>query len=97
MRSWSHEDIFSNEPVQPMIVASAKNKAYVGTGCTNPFHYKKFISSETVVYRKGQSIVGNADSIAINHHLHFNTLEALDFHDKCGHGINLADNPIILV
>ena len=42
IRSWSHEDIFSKKPVRRMIVAMATNQAYIGTNCTNHFHYQKF-------------------------------------------------------
>ena len=38
IRSWSHEDIFSKEPVRRMLIAMATNQAYFGTNRTNPFH-----------------------------------------------------------
>ena len=38
IRSGSHEDIFSKEPVRRMIIAMATNQAYIETNCTNPFH-----------------------------------------------------------
>ena len=52
-RSWSHEDIFSKEPVRRMVIAMATNQAYLGTNRTNPFHYQKFNLSQIVVYRNG--------------------------------------------
>ena len=58
IRSWSHEDHVSKEPVQRMVIAMATNQAYLGTNRTNPFHYQKFNLSQIVVYRNGQPIVG---------------------------------------
>ena len=93
IRSWSHEDIFSKEPVRRMIIAMATNQAYLGTNRTNPFHYQKFNLSQIVVYRNGQPIVGTPVSTTFNHRIYFNTLEALDFLDKGGHGITLDNYP----
>ena len=93
MRRWSHEDIFSKEPVRRMIIAMATNQAYLGTNRTNPFHYLKFNLSQIVVYRNGQPIVGTPVSTTFNHRIYFNTLEALDFLDKSGHGITLDNYP----
>ena len=53
IRSWSHEDSFSKEPVRRMVIAMATNQAYFGTNRTNPFHYQKFNLSQIVVYRNG--------------------------------------------
>ena len=58
IRSCSHEDMFSKEPVRRMIIAVATNQAYLGTNCTNLFHYQKFNLSQIVVYQNGQPIVG---------------------------------------
>ena len=93
IRSWSHEDIFSKEPVRRMIIAMATNQAYLGTNCTNPFHYQKFNLSQIVVYRNGQPIAGTPVSTTFNHRIYFSTLEALDFLDKGGHGITLDNYP----
>ena len=93
IRSWSHEGIFSKEPVRRMIIAMATNQAYLGTNRTNPFHYQKFNLSYIVVYRNGQPIVGTPVSTTFNHRFYFNTLEALDFLDKGGHGIILENYP----
>ena len=76
-----------------MIFAMATNQAYLGTNCTNPFHYQKFSLSQIVVYRNGQPIVGTPVSTTFNHRIYFNTLEALDFLDKNGHGITLENFP----
>ena len=65
----------------------ATNQAYFGTNRLNPFHYQKFNLSQFVVFRNGQPIVGTPVSTSFNHRIHFNTLEALDFLDKGGHGI----------
>ena len=92
-RSWSHEDIFSKEPVRRMIIAMATNQAYLGTNRTNPFHCQKFNLSQFFVYRKGQTIVGTPVSTTFNHRIFFNTLEALDFIDKGGDGITLDNYP----
>ena len=86
--SWSHEDIFSKEPVR-MVIAIATNQAYLGTNRTNPFHYQKFNLSQIVFYRNGQPIVGTPVLTTFNHRIYFNTLEALD----CGHGITLDNYP----
>ena len=93
IRSWSHEDIFSKEPVRRMVIAMATNQAYLGTNRTNPFHYQKFNLSQIVVYRNGQPIVGTPVSTTFNHRIYFNTLEALDFLDKGAHGITLDNYP----
>ena len=93
IRSWSHEDIFSKEPVRRMIIAMATNQACLGTNHTNPFHYQKFNLSQIVVYRYGQPIVGTPVSTTFNRRIYFNTLEALDFLDKGGHGITLDNYP----
>ena len=91
--SWSHEDIFSKEPVRRMIIAMATNQAYLGTNRTNPFHYQKFNLSQIVFYRNGQPIVGTPVSTTLNHRIYFNTPEALDFLDKGGHSITLENYP----
>ena len=76
-----------------MIIAMATNQVYLGTNRTNPFHYQKFNLSQIVVYRNGQHIVGTPVSTTFNHRIYFNTLEALDFLDKGGHGITLDNYP----
>ena len=48
LRRWSHEDIFSKEPVRRMVIAMATNQAFLGTNRTNPFHYQKFNFSQIV-------------------------------------------------
>ena len=93
IRSWSHEDIFSKEPVRRMIIAMETNQAYLGTNRTNPFHYQNFNLSQIVVYRNGQHIVVTPVSTTFNHRIYFYTLEALDFLDKDGHGITLENYP----
>ena len=93
IRSWSHEDIFSKEPIRRMVIAMATNQAYLGTYRTNTFHYQKFNWSQVIVYRNGQPIVGTPVSTKFNHRLYFNALEALDFLDKGGHGITLDYYP----
>ena len=67
----------------------ATNQAYLGTNCTNPFHYQKFNLSQIVVYRNDQPIVGTPVLTTYNHRIYFNTLEALEFLDKGGHGKTL--------
>ena len=57
IKSWSHDDIFSKEPVRRMVIAIATNQAYLGTNCTNPFHCHKLNLSQIVVYRNGRPIV----------------------------------------
>ena len=89
-RSCSHEDIFSKEPVRRMMIAMATNQAYFGT---NPFHYQKINLSQTVVYRNGEPVVGTPVSTTFNRRIYFNTLEALVFLDKGGHGITLENYP----
>ena len=49
--------------------------------------------SQIVVYRNDQPIVGTPVSTTFNHRFYFNTLEALDFPDKGGHGITLDNYP----
>ena len=49
IRSWSHEDIFSKEPVRRMIIAIATNQAYLGPNRTKPFHYQNINFSQIVV------------------------------------------------
>ena len=71
----------------------ATNQEYLGTNRTNPFHYQKFSLSQIVVYRNGQLIVGTPVLTTFNHRIYFNTLEALDFLDKSGHGITLDNYP----
>ena len=93
IRSWSHEDISSKEPVRRMIIAMATNQTYLETNQTNPFHYQKFNLSQIVVYTNGQPIVGTPVSTTFNHSIYFNTLEAFDFLDKDGHGITLDKYP----
>ena len=93
IRSWSHEDIFSKEPVRRMIIAMASNQAYLETNRTNPFHYQNFNLSQVVVYRNGQPIVGTPVSTTFNHRIYFNTVKALDFLYKGGHGITLENYP----
>ena len=93
IRSWSHEVIFSKEPVRRMIIAMATDQAYLGTNRTNTFHYQKVNSSQIDVYKNGQPIVGTPVSTTFDHRICFNTLEALDFLEKGGHGITLGNYP----
>ena len=74
-----------------MIIAMATNQAYLGTNCTNPFHYKKINLSQIVVYRNGQPIVGTPVLTTFDHRIYFNAVEAFDFLDKDGHGITLVN------
>ena len=67
VRSWSHEKVFSKEPVRRKIIAMATNQAYLGTNRTNLFHYQKFNLSQIVVYRNGKPIVGTRVSTSFNH------------------------------
>ena len=76
-----------------MIIARAANQAYFGINCTNPFHYQKLNFSQIVVYRNCQPIVGTPVSTTFNHRTYFNTLEALDFPNKGGHGKTLDNYP----
>ena len=93
IKSWSHDDIFSKDPVRRMVIAIATNQAYLGTNCTNPFHCPKFNLSQIVVYRNGHLLLKHRSQQIFNHRIYFNTLEALDFLDKGGHGINLDNHP----
>ena len=76
-----------------MVIAKATNQAYLGSNRTNPFHYQKFNLNQIVVYRNGQPIVGTPVLTTFNHRIYFNTLEALDFLEKGGHGITLDNYP----
>ena len=67
-----------------MIIAMARNQAYLGTNRTNPFHYQKFNLSQVVVYRNGQLIVGTPVLTIYNDPIYFNTLGTLDFLTKVG-------------
>ena len=69
------------------------NQAYIGTNRINPFHYHKINLNSIVVYRHDQLVVGTPVSANFNHRIFFNILEALDFHDKGGHGIILDNCP----
>ena len=91
IRRWSHEDIFSKEPVRRMMIAIATNQAYIGANRTNRLYYQKFNLSQIVVYRNGQPVVGTPVSTTFNHRIYFNTLEALDFLEKGGHGLTLGN------
>ena len=93
IRSWSDEDISSKEPVRSMTIAMATIQAYFGTNRTNPLYYQNFNLSQIVVYRNGQPINGTPVSTSVNHRIYFSTPEALDFLDKCGHGITLENYP----
>ena len=92
-RSCSHEDFFSKEPVRRMVFEMATNQAYLRTNRTKPLHYQKFNLSQIVFYRNCQRIVGTTVSTNFNHHIYFNTLVALDFLEKIGHGITLDNYP----
>ena len=85
---WSHEVIFSKEPVRRMIITMATSQAYLVNNRTNHFHYQKVSLSQIVVYGNGQPIAGTPVSTTFNHN-YLNTLEALDFLDEDGHGITL--------
>ena len=93
IRSWRQEDVFSKEPVRRMIIAMTTNQAYLGTNRTSPFHYQKIGLSQIVIYRNGIPIVGTPIVTTQDKRVYFNTLEALDFLDKGGHGITLTDYP----
>ena len=49
--------------------------------------------NEIVIYRNGLPVVGKPISTTSDQRVYFNTLEALGFLDKGGHGIPLADYP----
>ena len=70
----------------------ATNHAYLGTDRNNIFHDKKFNLSQNIVYRNGPPIVGSPVSTIFYPRIHFNTLEALDYLDKGGHGITLDND-----
>ena len=71
----------------------ATSQAYLGINRTNPFHYQKFNLSQIVVYRKSQPNVRTLVLTTSKHRIYFNTLEALNFLDKGGHGITLDIYP----
>ena len=93
IRSWGQEDIFSKEPVRRMIIAMSTNQSYLGFNRTNPFLYQKFNLNEIFIYRNGLPVVRTPISTTSDQGVYFNTLETLDFPDKGGHGILLADYP----
>ena len=93
IRSWSQEDIFSKEPVRRMIIAMSTNQSYLGTNRKNPFHDQIFNLNKIVIHRNGLLVVGTPISTTSDQRVYFNTLEALDFLDKGGLGIPLADYP----
>ena len=76
-----------------MIIAMSTNQSYLGTNRTKPFHYQIFNLNKIVIYRNGLPVVGTPISTTSDQRVYFNTLEALDFLDKGGHGIHLADYP----
>ena len=93
IRSWSHEDIFSKEPVQRLqVIVMATNQAYAGINRTIPFRYQKCNLSHIVVYRNGP-LNGTPVSTHFSRRICFNTLETLDYLDKGGHGITLDNYP----
>ena len=91
--AWSQEDKFSKEPVRRMIIAMSTNQSYLGTNRTNPLPYQKFNLNEIVICRNELRVVGTPLSTTSDQRVYFNTLEALDFLDKSGHCIPLADYP----
>ena len=92
VHSWRQEDVFSKEPVRRMAIAMSSNQAYLGSNRTTPFHYQKFGLLQIVIYRNGFPIVGTPITTNFEKRLYFNTIEALDFLDRGGHGISLSDN-----
>ena len=91
VHSWRQEDVFSKEPVRRMAIAMSSNQAYLGSNRTTPFHYQKVGLSQIVIYRNGLPIVGTPITTNFEKRLYFNTLEALDFLDRGGHGVSLSD------
>ena len=76
----------------------ATDQEFLGTNCSNLFHYQKFVFSQILVYRYGQNFFGTRVSTTFSQRIYFNTLEALDFLDRGRHGITLNQypNPFIL-
>ena len=74
-----------------MVIAVATNRDHLGANPTNTFHYQKFNLRQIVVYRNGQPIVVTPISKNFSHRIYFNTLEALYFLDKGGHGTELTN------
>ena len=69
------------------------NQSYLWTNGTNPLHHQKFNLNEIAIYRNGQPVVGTSISTTSDQRVYFNTLKALVFLDKGGHGFPLANYP----
>jgi len=89
-RSWSHEDIFTREPIRRFALAMSPNANFLGAKRANPFHYQKFGLRSITVYRNGSPIAGTPLTTDNDKRLYLSSLEALAFNHH-GHGIPLSD------
>ena len=82
---------FQRNPYEEWRLQCHQIRLNLGSNRTTPFHYQNFGLSQIVIYRNGLSIVGTPITTNFEKRLYFNTLEALDFLDRGGHGISLSD------
>ena len=98
VQSWSHEDVFTREPIRRFAIAMATNEAFLGAKSVNPFHFQKFNLNSITVYRNGYPVAGTPLQTENDKKLYLNSLEALAF-GQHGHGVPYNDyaNHYILV
>ena len=96
-QSWTHEDIFTKEPIR-LIIALCAGDAFIGTNTVNPFNYRKFGLREITVFRNGFATAGTPMSTIDNKRLYYNSMSALAYVEN-GHGIPLSkfSNHFIMV
>ena len=58
VQSWSHEDVFTREPIRRFARAMATNEAFPGAKRLNLFHFQKFKINSITVYPKGYPVTG---------------------------------------
>ena len=98
VQSWSHEDVFTREPIRRFAIAMATNEALLGAKRVNLFHFQKFNLNSITVYYNGYPVAGTPLQTENDKKLHLNSLEALAF-GQHGQGVpyNAYANHYILV
>ena len=86
VQSWSHEDVFTREPIRTFAIALATNEDFLGAKRVNHFHFQKFNLNSITVYRNGYPVAGTPLQTESDKKLYLNSLEALAF-GQHGHGV----------
>ena len=90
VRTWSHEDVFSREPIRRFTIAMATNEVFLGAERVNPSRFRNFKLNSITVYRDCYPAAGTPLQTGNDNKLYLTSLEALVF-GQHGHGVSYND------